>query len=78
MKKKILYFILGILGLIFIAFLVLKNGISISSVQFDFLKLEQLYIKMDKKLILRAKNIIINENNLSANSNKNSQNFASK
>ncbi|EDP6897513.1 DUF3971 domain-containing protein, partial [Campylobacter upsaliensis] len=56
----------------------LKNGISISSVQFDFLKLEQLYIKMDKKLIVRAKNIIINENNLSVNSNKNNQNFASK
>ena len=45
----------------------LKNGIIISSVQFDFLKLEQLYIKLDKKLILRAKNITINENNSSKN-----------
>ncbi|TNB54426.1 DUF3971 domain-containing protein [Campylobacter helveticus] len=78
MKKKILYFTLGILGLIFIAFLALKNGISIPSVQFDFLKLEQLYIKMDKKLILRAKNIVVNENNASTNSNETSQTIVSK
>lgn len=59
MKKKILYFLLAISVFIILLFLVLKNGISISSVQFDFLKLEQLYIKLDKKLIVKAKNISI-------------------
>ena len=60
MKKKILYVLCGFCMLILASFLVLKNGIFISSVQFDFLKLEQLYIKLDKKLILRAKNINLN------------------
>ncbi|WP_390255763.1 hypothetical protein, partial [Campylobacter coli] len=40
-----------------VVFLVLKNGILISHIQFSFLNLEQLYIKLDKKLIVRAKNI---------------------
>lgn len=70
MKKKILY-VLGVFGvLVFVSFLVLKNGISISSVHSNFLTLEQLYIKLDKKLILRAKNITLNLQN-----NKNSQNI---
>ncbi|EKE4174533.1 DUF3971 domain-containing protein, partial [Campylobacter jejuni] len=61
MKKKILYIVVFFVVLILALFIVLKNGIVISSVQFDFLKLEQLYIKLDKKLIVRAKNITINE-----------------
>lgn len=74
MRKKILYALTVFLGLVLIIFLVLKNGIVISSVQFDFLKLEQLYIKLDKKLIVRAKNITIKENNASLeNSNQDSE-----
>ncbi|EAI2005020.1 DUF3971 domain-containing protein, partial [Campylobacter jejuni] len=61
MKKKILYIVVFFVVLILALFIVLKNGIVISSIQFDFLKLEQLYIKLDKKLIVRAKNITINE-----------------
>lgn len=61
MKKKILYLVVFFVMLMLALFIVLKNGIVISSVQFDFLKLEQLYIKLDKKLIVRAKNITINE-----------------
>lgn len=69
--KKILYFLLGLVVLLSALFFVLKNGISISSIQFDFLKLEQLYIKLDNKLILRAKNIIVAENNDTADTNEN-------
>ena len=69
MKKKILYVLCVFCVLIFASFLVLKNGISISSVQFDFLKLEQLYIKLDKKLILQAKNISLNLQDTDENSN---------
>ncbi len=72
MKKKILYLLALFCVLIFASFLVLKNGISISSVQFDFLKLEQLYIKLDKKLILRAKNIVLNSQNQSQNNTESS------
>ncbi|TEY01239.1 AsmA-like C-terminal domain-containing protein [Campylobacter sp. US33a] len=54
-----------VFGLIFIVFfilfVILKFGISISSLNFDFLKLEQLYIKIDKKLIVRAKKISFKE-----------------
>ncbi|EOH3439991.1 hypothetical protein ACMWAS_001036, partial [Campylobacter jejuni] len=53
MKKKILYIVVFFVVLILALFIVLKNGIVISSIQFDFLKLEQLYIKLDKKLIVR-------------------------
>lgn len=60
--------------LILALFIVLKNGIVISSIQFDFLKLEQLYIKLDKKLIVRAKNITINE---TQNSEISSQTYSS-
>ncbi|MBK1991664.1 AsmA-like C-terminal domain-containing protein [Campylobacter sp. 2018MI35] len=76
MKKKILYFLLTISILVMLLFLVLKNGISISSVQFDFLKLEQLYIKLDKKLIVRAKNISIYQKS-DINSQKQTNQFAS-
>ncbi|HDZ5086664.1 TPA: AsmA-like C-terminal domain-containing protein [Campylobacter jejuni] len=61
MKKKILYIVVFFVVLMLALFIMLKNGIVISSVQFDFLKLEQLYIKLDKKLIVRAKNITINK-----------------
>ncbi|MCX2682898.1 AsmA-like C-terminal domain-containing protein [Campylobacter sp. MIT 21-1685] len=61
MKKKIVYIFLVLCTFAFVIFFVLKNGITISSVQFDFLKLEQLYIKLDKKLILRAKKITLNK-----------------
>ncbi|QOW64178.1 AsmA-like C-terminal domain-containing protein [Campylobacter hepaticus] len=63
MKKKILFIVIFFVILILALFIILKNGIVISSIQFDFLKLEQLYIKLDKKLIVRAKNITINQNN---------------
>ncbi|HDZ5039466.1 TPA: hypothetical protein RTG59_001709, partial [Campylobacter jejuni] len=63
MKKKILYIVVFFVVLMLALFIVLKNGIVISSIQFDFLKLEQLYIKLDKKLIVRAKNITINKTN---------------
>ncbi|EIZ0997949.1 DUF3971 domain-containing protein, partial [Campylobacter coli] len=61
MKKKIVYVLLALIAFISVIFLVLKNGILISSIQFNFLNLEQLYIKLDKKLIVRAKNITLNE-----------------
>ncbi|MBZ7938388.1 AsmA-like C-terminal domain-containing protein [Campylobacter sp. W0014] len=70
MKKKILYTLAVLFVLLSIIFLVLKNGIFISSIQFDFLKVQQLYIKLDKKLIFRAKNIALNLNNTS-NDNSN-------
>lgn len=57
MKKKILYTLCVFCTFALVLFLVLKNGISISNIQFDFLKLEQLYIKLDKKLILRVKDM---------------------
>ncbi|MBZ7963682.1 YhdP family protein [Campylobacter sp. 2457A] len=65
MKKKILYTLAVLFVLLSIIFLVLKNGIFISSIQFDFLKVQQLYIKLDKKLIFRAKNIVLNINDTS-------------
>lgn len=69
--KKILYFFLGIVGLFSASFFALKNGISIASIHFDFLKLEQLYIKLDNKLTLRAQNIIIAEREDNASLNEN-------
>ncbi|TKX32136.1 YhdP family protein [Campylobacter estrildidarum] len=74
MKKKILYTFAVLFALLLITFLALKNGLFISSIQFDFLKLEQLYIKLDKKLILRAKNITIKTDE----SSRNEANFGSK
>lgn len=61
MKKKMVYVFLGFCVLVLSLFFILKNGIAISSIQFDFFTLEQLYIKLDKKLIVRAKKITINE-----------------
>jgi len=58
--------------------LVLKNGISIANVPFEFIKLEQLYIKLDKKLILRAKNISFKNTNNSTDSSLKDIDFASK
>ncbi|MFQ6341827.1 AsmA-like C-terminal domain-containing protein [Campylobacter sp. VTCC 70190] len=66
MKKKILFISLFFAVLILALFIVLKNGIVISSIQFDFFKLEQLYIKLDKKLIVRAKNIVISKSDSTA------------
>ncbi|MBZ7949116.1 AsmA-like C-terminal domain-containing protein [Campylobacter molothri] len=74
MKKKILYILVILFVLFSVMFLVLKNGIFISSIQFDFLKIQQLYIKLDKKLIFRAKNIALNFNDTS----ENNSNFDSK
>ncbi|EAH5702928.1 hypothetical protein FC480_04405, partial [Campylobacter coli] len=72
MKKKIVYASLVLIVFISVVFLVLKNGILISHIQFSFLNLEQLYIKLDKKLIVRAKNITFNEdNNASIQDDKN-------
>ncbi|EGD4076763.1 hypothetical protein H2751_000602, partial [Campylobacter coli] len=72
MKKKIVYALLVLIVFISVVFLVLKNGILISHIQFRFLNLEQLYIKLDKKLIVRAKNITFNEdNNASIQDDKN-------
>ncbi|HEH4971651.1 TPA: AsmA-like C-terminal domain-containing protein [Campylobacter coli] len=80
MKKKIVYALLVLIVFISVVFLVLKNGILISHIQFSFLNLEQLYIKLDKKLIVRAKNITFNEdNNASIQDDKNvNSDFASK
>lgn len=77
MKKKILYIVVFFVVLMLALFIVLKNGIVISSIQFDFLKLEQLYIKLDKKLIVRAKNITINKTNSKVSSQIQDSNNAS-
>lgn len=57
--RKVFKFLIFIIFIFTILFGILKIGFSISSLDFNFLKIEQLYIKLDKKLIIRAENLAL-------------------